>query len=64
VFTTQSLHITHTLKNYVHQVLNEAINCYNGALSTAYSRIAALEAGRSVADLASSSALSFLCMCK
>ena len=35
---------THTLKNYVDQVLNRAINHYNGALSTAYSRIANLEA--------------------
>ena len=35
---------THTLKNYVDQVLNGAINHYNGALSTAYSRIANLEA--------------------
>ena len=34
---------THTLKNYVDQVLNRAINYYNGALSTAYSRIANLE---------------------
>jgi len=35
---------THTLKNYVDQVLNAAINHYNGALSTAYNRIATLEA--------------------
>jgi len=35
---------THTLKNYVDQVLNRAINHYNGALSTAYNRIATLEA--------------------
>ena len=42
----QNVHwgITHTLKNYVDQVLNGAINHYNGALSTAYSRIANLEA--------------------
>jgi len=35
---------THTLKNYVNQVLNGAINHYNGALSTAYNRIMSLEA--------------------
>jgi len=35
---------THTLKNYVDQVLNEAINHYNGALTTAYNRIATLKA--------------------
>jgi len=35
---------THTLKNYVDQVLNGAINHYNGTLSTAYNRIATLEA--------------------
>jgi len=35
---------THTLKNYVDQVLNGAINYYNGALTTAYNRIASLEA--------------------
>jgi len=35
---------THTLKNYVDQVLNGAINHYNGALSTVYNRIATLEA--------------------
>jgi len=35
---------THTLKNYVDQVLNGAINHYNGALSMAYNRIATLEA--------------------
>ena len=35
---------THTLKNYVDQVLNGAINYYNGALTTAYNRIATLEA--------------------
>jgi len=35
---------THTLKNYVDQVLNRAINHYNGALTTAYNRIASLEA--------------------
>jgi len=34
---------THTLKNYVDQVLNRAINYYNGVLSTAYNRIATLE---------------------
>ena len=32
------------LKNYINQVLNGAINHYNGALTTAYNRIAALEA--------------------
>jgi len=35
---------THTLKNYVDQVLNGAINHYNGALTTTYNRIASLEA--------------------
>ena len=35
---------THILKNYVDQVLNGAINQYNGALTTAYNRIATLEA--------------------
>ena len=35
---------THILKNYVDQVLNRAINHYNGALTTAYNRIDALEA--------------------
>jgi len=35
---------THTLKNYVDQVLNGAINHYNGTLSTAYNKIATLEA--------------------
>ena len=35
---------THTLKNYVDQVLNGAINHYNGALATVYNRIASLEA--------------------
>jgi len=35
---------THTLKNYVDQVLNGAINHYNSALSTAYNRITTLEA--------------------
>ena len=35
---------THTLKNYIDQVLNGAINYYNGALTTAYNRIATLEA--------------------
>jgi len=35
---------THTLKNYVNQVLNGAINHYNGALAIAYNRIATLEA--------------------
>jgi len=35
---------THTLKNYVYQVLNGAINHYNSALATAYNRIATLEA--------------------
>jgi len=32
------------LKNYIDQVLNRAINHYNGALTTAYNRIATLEA--------------------
>jgi len=31
------------LKNYIDQVLNGAINHYNGALTTAYNRIATLE---------------------
>jgi len=35
---------THTLKNYINQVLNRAINHYNNALVTAYNRIAHLEA--------------------
>ena len=35
---------THILKNYVDQVLNGAINHYNGALATAYNRINILEA--------------------
>ena len=35
---------THILKNYVDQVLNGAINHYNGALTSAYNRIATLEA--------------------
>jgi len=35
---------THTLKNYIDQVLNGAINHYNNALVTAYNRIAHLEA--------------------
>jgi len=34
---------THTLKNYVDQVLNRVINYYNSALTTAYNRIAFLE---------------------
>ena len=34
---------THTLKNYIDQVLNGAINHYNSALTTAYNRIATLE---------------------
>jgi len=34
---------TYTLKNYVDQVLNRAINHYNGTLTTAYNRIASLE---------------------
>jgi len=34
----------HVLKSYINQVLNGAINHYNGALSTAYTKIAALEA--------------------
>jgi len=32
------------LKNYIDQVLNRAINHYNSALTTAYNRIATLEA--------------------
>jgi len=32
------------LKNYIDQVLNRAINYYNSALTTAYNRIATLEA--------------------
>jgi len=32
------------LKNYIDQVLNRAINHYNGTLTTAYNRIATLEA--------------------
>jgi len=32
------------LKNYIDQVLNGAINHYNSALTTAYNRIATLEA--------------------
>ena len=35
---------THILKNYVDQVLNRAINHYNGALATAYNIIDTLEA--------------------
>jgi len=34
---------THTLKNYVDQVLNRAINHYNSALTTTYNIIATLE---------------------
>ena len=34
---------THILKNYVDQVLNGAINHYNGALATAYNIIDTLE---------------------
>ena len=34
---------TLTLKNYVDQVLNGAINHYNGALTIAYNKIATLE---------------------
>jgi len=34
---------THTLKNYIDQVLNGAINHYNSVLTTAYNRIATLE---------------------
>jgi len=34
---------TYILKNYVDQVLNGAINHYNGALATAYNRIDTLE---------------------
>jgi len=34
---------TLTLKNYVDQVLNGAINYYNGALTTIYNKIATLE---------------------
>ena len=32
------------LKNYIDQVLNKAINYYNGTLTTTYNRIATLEA--------------------
>jgi len=32
------------LKNYIDQVLNGVINHYNGTLTTAYNRIATLEA--------------------
>jgi len=32
------------LKNYINQVLNKAINHYNGTLTTAYNRIVTLEA--------------------
>jgi len=35
---------THTLKSYIDQVLNGAINHYNSTLTTAYNRIATLEA--------------------
>jgi len=35
---------THTLKNYVDQVLNKAVNHYNSTLATTYNRIATLEA--------------------
>ena len=35
---------TYTLKNYIDQVLNGAINYYNSVLTTAYNRIATLEA--------------------
>jgi len=35
---------TYTLKNYVDQMLNRAINYYNSTLTTAYNRIATLEA--------------------
>ena len=35
---------TLTLKNYVDQVLNGAINHYNGTLTIAYNKIATLEA--------------------
>ena len=41
---------THTLKNYVDQVLNGAINHYNGALATTYNRIATLEAEGSLGE--------------
>jgi len=34
---------THTLKNYVDQVLNRVINHYNSTLSTAYNRIVSLK---------------------
>jgi len=36
--------ITYILKNYIDEVLNRAINHYNGALVTTYNRIATLEA--------------------
>ena len=34
----------HVLKSYINQILNRAINHYNAALTTAYNKIAALEA--------------------
>jgi len=45
ILILQNVHqgTTYTLKNYVDQVLNRAINYYNSALTTAYNRIAHLE---------------------
>jgi len=37
------LETSHVLKSYIDSVLNVAVNHYNGALTTAYNRIAALE---------------------
>ena len=37
----------HVLKSYIDQVLNRAINHYNGALTTAYVRICQRSASRS-----------------
>ena len=36
--------ISHVLKSYIDQILNGAINYYNVALTTAYNKIAVLEA--------------------
>jgi len=35
---------SHVLKSYIDSVLNAAVNHYNGTLTTAYNKIAALEA--------------------
>jgi len=45
ILMLQNVHqgTTHILKSYVDQVLNGAINHYNGALTIAYNRIATLE---------------------